>query len=292
MPGKMNIMNCEIKPDWAGTWESGILDAWSRQYIIKYGSIEEAWNQKAAEYEGDMKHSNRALNVPKIMQHNPKTIVDVGAGTGVFAIPLARNREKVVAIEPSTGMLDILRGKAEEEGLANIEYINSRWEDVATDELLQYNCGTYDAVVCSHALYYITDLHQSFKKMDAVSDGSVYLLTGGAHDTDSQDHSRLWERVHGKPAPAYPDHSCLYMVLREIGLHPNIEMLNACARRHITSMDDLYDRWKEYLEIDSEMTDDQKDAIHEYVSGSITEENGERHFEWESQDALIHWATG
>lgn len=287
----MNTLSCEIKPDWAKTWEDGILNAWSRQFIINYGSIEEAWNQKAAEYEGDMKHSNRALFVEKILQHNPKTIVDVGAGTGVFAIPLARKAEKVVVVEPSTGMLDILRGKAEDEGLTNIEYINSRWEDVTTHELHQYNCGKYDAVICSHALYYITDLHHSLRKMNDISSGSVHLLTGGSHNINSQDHSRLWARIHGKPAPAYPDYSCLYMVLREIGLHPNIEMLNACAKKHITSMDDLYDRWKEYLEIDSEMTDDQKDAIREYVAGRITEENGEQYLEWKSQDALIHWAT-
>jgi SAM-dependent methyltransferase len=288
----MNTLNCEIKPDWAKTWEDGIMNAWSRQFIINYGSIEEAWNQKAAEYEGDMKHSNRALFVEKIMQHNPKTIVDVGAGTGVFAIPLAKNREKVVAVEPSRGMLDILRGKAEDEGLTNIEYINKRWEDVTTHELLKINGGKYDAVICSHALYYVTDLHHSLRKMDSISGGSVHLLTGGSHNINSQDHSRLWARIHGKPAPAYPDYSCLYMVLREIGLHPDIEMLNAHAKKHITSMDDLYDRWKEYLEIDSEMTDDQKDAIQEYVADRIIEENGERYLEWKSQDALIHWTTG
>jgi SAM-dependent methyltransferase len=288
----MNTLSCEIKPDWAKTWEDGIMNAWSRQFIINYGSIEEAWNQKAAEYEGDMKQTNRALFVEKIMQHNPKTIVDVGAGTGVFAIPLARNREKVVAVEPSKGMLDILRGKAEDEGLTNIEYINKRWEDVATHELLKINGGKYDAVICSHALYYITDLHHSLRKMDGISGGSVHLLTGGSHNINSHDHSRLWARIHGKPAPAYPDYSCLYMVLREIGLHPDIEMLNAHAKRHITSMDDLYDRWKEYLEIDSEMTDDQKDAIQEYVADRIIEDNGERYLEWKSQDALIHWTTG
>ncbi len=69
-------------------------------------------------------------------------------------------------------------------------------------------------------------------------------------------------------------------------------MLNACAKRHITSMNDLYDRWDEYLEIDSEMTDDQNDAIQECVADWITEENVERRLEWKSQDALIHWVTG
>ena len=51
------------------------------------------------------------------------------------------------------------------------------------------------------------------------------------------------------------------LVPREIGPHPDIEMLNACAKRHITSMDDPHNPWKGCIEIDSEMTDDQKGAI-------------------------------
>ena len=57
-------------------------------------------------------------------------------------------------------------------------------------------------------------------------------------------------------------------------------------------MDDPYNRWKEYREIDSEMTDDPKDMIQEYVTDRTTEGNKEQYLEWKSQDALIHWATG
>ena len=69
-------------------------------------------------------------------------------------------------------------------------------------------------------------------------------------------------------------------------------MLNAWAKRLITRMNDPYSRWNGYLEIDSEMADEQKDAIQEYVTDRITDENGEQYLEWKSQDALIHWATG
>ena len=42
--------------------------------------------------------------------------------------------------------------------------INKKWEDMAMDELIEINNSKYDFVICSHALYYITDLHNSFKK--------------------------------------------------------------------------------------------------------------------------------
>ncbi len=286
----LNNLNCRIKPDWALTWERGILDAWSRQLVIKYGSINEAWNQMASKYDDDIVSSNRSLFIEKIMQHEPETILDIGAGTGVFAIPLAKSVKRVVAVEPSSGMLDILRKKAEEEGLSKIECINKKWEDTSIDELLDINEGRFDAVVCSHALYYITDLHQSFRKMNDVSKGHVHLFVLTNHDSDAA-YTKLWERLNNAPMPPYPDYSCLYMVAREIGIHPDLEMLDTYATRHATDMDELVDQWKESLIEGGDLSDDQRDAIREYLTGKVVEDDSGLLWEWRSLDSFIHWKT-
>lgn len=286
----MENLNCQIKPDWALTWERGILDAWSRQLVIKYGSINEAWNQMASKYDDDIVSSNRSRFIEKIEQHEPETILDIGAGTGVFAIPLAQNATRVVAVEPSPGMLDILRKKAEEAGLSKIECINKRWEDTSIDELLDINEGMYDAVVCSHALYYITDLHQSFRKMNDVSKGHIHLFVLTDHDSDAA-YTKLWERLNNTLMPPYPDYSCLYMVLREIGMHPDIEMLDTYAKKCVTDMDELVDQWKDSLVQEGDLSDDQRDAIREYLAGKIKEDGEGLSWEWRSLDACIHWKT-
>lgn len=286
----MNNLNCQIKPDWALTWERGILDAWSRQLVIKYGSINEAWNQMASKYDDDIVSSNRSRFIEKIEQHEPETILDIGAGTGVFAISLAQNAKRVVAVEPSPGMLDILLKKAEEAGLSNIEWINKRWEETSIDELLDINEGMYDAVVCSHALYYITDLHQSFRKMNDVSKGHIHLFVLTDHASDAA-YTKLWERLNNTPMPPYPDYSCLYMVLREIGMHPDIEMLDTHAKKCVTDMDELVDQWKDNLVQEGDLSDDQRDAIREYLAGTLKEDGTGLFWEWQSKDACIHWKT-
>ena len=286
----MNGINCEIKPDWAGTWERGIMDAWSRRLITKHGSLREAWNCMSVEYDNDLKYSNRAAFIDRIEEHHPETVLDIGAGTGVFALPLAENVKRVVAVEPSPGMLDILKKSATERNLTKIECINKKWENVSTDELLDMNRGKFDVVICSHALYYITDLHRSFRRMNDVSSGHVFLFTeGGGNGADRASYSRLWERLHKEPLPAYPDYACLYMVLREIGIHPNIEMLDTYSKREVGSADEAVDRWKDHLGIEGEPSVEQRDAIREFITGKIKEEDGRLYLESRSEDALIYW---
>ncbi len=286
MNNKNKISSLNI--EWAKIWQDGILNAWSHQYIKKYGSITEAWNHKAREYEKTMEHSNRTQLVEKLEQHKPETVLDVGAGTGIFALPLAKRAKRVVAVEPSVGMLDMLRNRADSYGLTNIECINKKWEDATIEELMEINNGKYDLVICSHALYYITDLHNSFKKMNDICKGYVYLLIGTDVDKDKT-YEKYYERIYKKPMPLYPDYACLYMVLRELDIHPNIEMLNAYAKRYVNSVEEVIDLWKD--NIDGEMSEDQRDAIREYLAESdmIKKEDGRLYWEWRSRDAMIYW---
>ena len=77
------------------------------------------------------------------------------------------------------------------------------------------------------------------------------------------------------------------MTLRELGIHPNIEMLDAYAKRYVRNMDDAIELWKE--DLDGEPTEDQRDAIREYLSDKIKKEEDSLYWEWRSKDALIYW---
>jgi len=281
---KISALNIE----WAKMWQDGILNAWSHQYIKKYGSIPEAWNHKAQEYAKTMEHSNRAQLVQKLEQHKPETVLDVGAGTGIFALHLAKRVKRVVAVEPSVGMLDILKNHAAKHNLTNIECINKKWEDTTIDELIEINSGKYDLIISSHALYYITDLHEAFKRMNDLCKGYVYLLIGTDANKDKT-YEKYYERIYKKPMPLYPDYACLYMVLRELDIHPNIEMFDAYAKRYVNSVEEVIDLWKD--NIDGELSEEQREAIREYLTESrmIGEEDGRLYWEWRSKDALIYW---
>ena len=79
------------------------------------------------------------------------TVVDLGAGTGQFALAAASAFRRVVAVDVSAPMLDFLRGRAAERGLTGLEYVRAGF--------LSYEHGgsPADAVHSRHALHQLPD---------------------------------------------------------------------------------------------------------------------------------------
>jgi ubiquinone/menaquinone biosynthesis C-methylase UbiE len=102
------------------------------------------WDDKATKEETDSEDEiiNRALRWREIERHleGINTILDVGAATGVFSIPLARRGFRVVHLDLSPMMLNIARKKAD--GFSNIEFVEgnafdlTRFSDQAFDLVL------------------------------------------------------------------------------------------------------------------------------------------------------------
>ncbi len=55
------------------------------------------------------------------------TWLDIGAGGGRYALPLALKASEVIAVDPSEGMLEQLRMGMTDAGIANVRIIQGRW---------------------------------------------------------------------------------------------------------------------------------------------------------------------
>jgi SAM-dependent methyltransferase len=121
--------------------------------------------------------------------------LDIGAGAGRLAVPLAGRVRRVIAVEPSAAMREALGAAALESALP-IEVIAEPWPAAAalvTD---------IDVALSAHAIYDIADLGPWIEAMErAASRLCVVVLFDRAR---GHAWSEIFEAVHGEPMAALP----------------------------------------------------------------------------------------
>lgn len=139
------------------------------------------------------------------------TWLDIGAGGGRFAVPLAGIVEQVIAVEPSESMRGVLGEVIAEAGRTNVEVIDARWPVEGWDREV-------DVSLAAHALYDIDDLGGWLDAQEAATRRTCVGIFGvvgrGAH------LAGLFEAVHGEPMATLP-------ALREF-----VAVLGARGRRY------------------------------------------------------------
>lgn len=102
---------------------------------------------------------------------NNHILLDVGAGSGFFTIPMAESTTgKVYAMDPDPRMLSVIAEKAEKKGLANIELI----EDYLENLRLQNN--SVDFVMASLILHEVSSLTKALTTILEVLKPGGHLL--------------------------------------------------------------------------------------------------------------------
>ena len=141
------------------------------------------------------------LDVLRALVQPGDTLLDVGAGGGRFALPLALSAREVIAVDPSGGMLSMLRSGMAEHGIRNVRAVQGRWPDAADGENLQA-----DVALIAHVGY---DIEAIGPFLDAFERAArrlcVAVLLEGPPPSAAD---RLWPEVHGvarAPLPALPE---------------------------------------------------------------------------------------
>lgn len=99
----------------------------------------------AASFKADPHRSDEpVLDILRGLVQPGETWLDIGAGGGRYALPLALRAGEVIAVDPSPGMLGVLREGMDEHGIANVRIVEGRWPDagpIAADVALIAHVG-------------------------------------------------------------------------------------------------------------------------------------------------------
>jgi SAM-dependent methyltransferase len=143
--------------------------------------------------------------------------LDIGAGSGRYALPLALAVGHVIAIDPSPSMLAGLAEGMAEHGIENITLLEARWPAVASDRL-----GPVDVTLMAHVGY---DIGAIGPFLDAAEEHTgrccVAVMGEGAMTTAA---TLLWEPVHGERRVALPALPELIALLIARGRLPEVRL--------------------------------------------------------------------
>ena len=90
------------------------------------------------------------------------TVLDIGCGTGTTALHHAGNVKHIRAIDVSARMVEIARGKAQQQGIVNVEF------EVGDIEGLGIVDGTYDLVLAHSILHLLDDVEGLLRSLNRV----------------------------------------------------------------------------------------------------------------------------
>jgi FkbM family methyltransferase len=151
-------------------------------------------------------------------------VIDIGAGTGFFALHLARLGHLVTAVEPSEEMVRIFREKLDDDTAGRIAILNSSWE--------QWRGRRHDGALCAHSIYGIKETESALEKMKSLAGKTVLLVR---NDSESVTLSGLIKARLGNSSCAKDFTSRITSALDNLGISYSSETL---VQKRITSFTD------------------------------------------------------
>ena len=168
------------------------------------------------------------------------SVLDIGAGPGTLAVPLALMGCRVTTVEPSAPMGAAMEEYRRTVNAPPIREIRSRWEDVGPEE-----AGVHDVVIASRSLI-MGDIRNSLLKMDAAARRAVHLYWFISSPHASGGNAELWPALHGEPYYGEANADVLWNVLCQLGIYANVKVDARDRVRRYSGFDemkqDLYNR--------------------------------------------------
>ncbi len=287
----------ELAADWRDPefWEEAWDTGWKQSLLYRQQPERtggEYWDRRSASFTAQTRDSGvdeQVMKAVHLLGHKDalkrdSRVLDIGSGPGNYAIPIARRVRQVVALDPSGGMLEILKRRAAEAEVANIDIVQQPWETV---DLVQAGWGgAFDAVLALMAPPF--NGVGNLKKMLAACRG--VLLVGGHLRWDDPVRRELWLELGLGEMPDFcPDPFYAYHWLYASGYYPDLEMEHYYSLRQLTpeqAQSELEDAVYPYLDLTA--------AVREQVRQFVAQRTGEGVF-LSASSAVVGWvvcATG
>ena len=170
-----------------------------------------------------------------------KSALDVGAGCGALALPLARRMGWVTAVEPSAAMARALREAAARAGPGRVTVIEAAWGEVPVEP--------HDLVVCAHVGGLLNADSPFLADAKRLARRLVLLIRDAPRpeDQDKFFYRELYPALLGRPYEHRSHADETLGGLRALGMEPRVTLVEYCSDQPFTDLDEACDFWMTYM---------------------------------------------
>ncbi len=264
--------------DWTEMWNNAIEGSrWGQR-----AGMPEFWDERVDWFEELVQQSDRAGMIMSRLKIEPDyRVLDIGAGPGTTAIPLAKNVKGVTVVEPSNGMLARLKENVAKENLENITYIPKKWEDVEIGNDIE--AKGHDVVIASHSLV-MKDIKNALVKINEAVKRSVYIFIVAGRRNEKEGSS-LWSLFNREKPGLRPDYIYLYNILYQLGIYANVEIIDANHNMQFPELEAAVQHYKTWMNVSGA----DEERLRLYLSGNLVKENGSLWLRHKLRTAMISW---
>lgn len=267
--------------DWAKLWKelaeinnrrhersgpSGSHSRWHKRAEAFHNGVVERWAKP---------DSSRALVLSYLTPDS--SLLDIGAGSGAWAILAARKAQLVTALEPDADMLAVMNANIAGESIENIHVIKGAWPETTVE--------VHDYSLCSHAMYGVFDLPAFIRKMEAVTRKMCFfLIRQPSLDGIMANAARM---VWGHPFDS-PNFIVAYNTLFQMGIYANA-LYEDSGYWKPWAHDSLEDALAE-IKLRLDLKTDEFDArLHDLLARRLTFVDGKVVWPPSNRSVLVYW---
>jgi ubiquinone/menaquinone biosynthesis C-methylase UbiE len=249
------------KTDWSAIWRDGII------FFAGRADKATSWNRGAPRWNKENAGDYGKQVIKRIKIKPNWTVLDVGCGPGLLAIPVAKKCKHLTGLDVSSEMLKYLKQNAELKKVHNISYVNIPFETA----IIGKDVKKHDVVVASRSMGWEYNLEKFLRNMDEAAKKRAYVVWGAS---DRAFDIGMYKAI-GRPYGETRMYIVIYNLLYQMGIRANIEIFeteaNAIPYKSVDeALSELSKRF-ERRDMNEELNEEEKIKLRKYLEETLKE---------------------